>query len=196
MLRKSVYPLIEDLLLRAGSLLHAKGITPNQLTLAGFLLNLMTGWLYASGHLLGGTAVLVIAGLADMLDGALARASGQATKFGAFLDSTLDRYSDFFLFGGLALYFVRQGQYDLFLVTLGAMAGAFVTSYAKARAENLIEKCNAGFFERAERVILLGIGTLITPALPWVLWILLIGTNATAVQRILYTRKALLGKKP
>ena len=193
MLRKAIYPKVEGLLTQTARLLDRRGISPNQLTLAGLSLNFLAGWIYASGGLFLGAVVVLIAALGDLLDGPLARMSGRVTKFGAFLDSTVDRYSDFFLFGGLALYFAERGRSDWFLLTLGIIMGSFITSYAKARAENFIENCGVGIFERAERVILLALGTLIPFLLPLVCWILFLGTNATAIHRILHTRKTLTG---
>ena len=134
---------------------------------------------------------MLAAALGDLLDGPLARVGNRTSKFGAFLDSTVDRYSDFFLFGGLALCFARQGQTSELLLTLGIILGSFIISYAKARAENLIEDCSVGIFERAERVIVLAVGTIFWPLLPLTLWILLLGTHATALQRIVYTYKSL-----
>lgn len=190
MLRKTVYPKVEALLNRIAQDLDKRGFTPNQLTLAGLALNFLAGWIYASGHLFLGGLMVLVAALGDLLDGPLARTSGRVTKFGAFLDSTLDRYSDFFLLGGLALYYAGQDNGALLLV-LGIIPGAFVTSYAKARAENLIPACNVGVFERAERVIAIALGSLIWPLMPVALWVLFIGTNYTAVARILYTQKQL-----
>lgn len=191
MLRKIVYPKVEALLTRTAGLLHKRGFSPNQLTLTGLALNFLAGWVYASGHLFLGALVVLVAALGDLLDGPLARMSGRVTKFGGFLDSTVDRYSDFFLFGGLAIHFAEQGEMGWLVMTLGIIMGSFVTSYAKARAENLIPACNVGFLERAERVILLALATLIAPLFNLLFWILFVGTNATAIQRILFTQKAL-----
>ena len=118
-----------------------------------------------------------------------------ATSFGAFLDSTVDRYSNFFVFDGVALHFAKTDQYGWFFIVMGIIMGAFVTSYAKARAESLIKRCNIGLFERAERIISLAIGSLFAILLPAILWVLFIGTNATAIHRILYTRKSLLSSE-
>lgn len=194
MLRKAIYPKVEKLLNTVAGTLNKYGFTPNQLTLAGLALNFVAGWVYAMGFIFLGGFLLLVAGLGDVLDGPLARTSGKVTKFGAFLDSTVDRYSDFFLFGGLVLHFAQTAQGGFLLLTMGIIAGSFVTSYAKARAENLIEKCNVGVFERPERVLLLALGSLIPFLLPLVLWILFIGTNYTAVQRILFTQKQLAQK--
>ncbi len=191
MLRKAVYPSVEKLLNDIAGRLQTKGISPNQLTLSGLALNFLVGWIFASGHLFLGAMTMLLAALGDLLDGPLARISGKTSKFGAFLDSTVDRYSDFFIFGGMALYFANAAQAGWLVMTLGIMAGSSVTSYAKARAENMIPDCSVGVFERAERIIALALGTLISPLLPLSLWVLFIGTNVTAVQRILHTRKTL-----
>ncbi|MBI3307574.1 MAG: CDP-alcohol phosphatidyltransferase family protein [Candidatus Omnitrophica bacterium] len=195
MLRKTVYPKVENLLNQLAGELNRNGLSPNQLTLGGAAINFVTGWIYASGHLFWGGVFLLIAACGDLLDGPLARISGRTSKFGAFLDSTVDRYSDFFVLAGLALYAANGGHLDWFLLIMGIIAGSFVTSYAKARAENLIPNCGVGVFERAERVIILALGTLIFPIFPLTLWILCIGTNATAIHRILYTKKNLSEEK-
>lgn len=191
MLRKSVYPKIEATLNELASYLHKQGFTPNQLTIAGLAVNFVAGWIYASGHFFFGGFVVLIAALGDLLDGPLARTSGKVTKFGAFLDSTLDRYSDFFIFGGAALYYARADEGMFLTLCLGIIAGAFVTSYSKARAENLIESCSTGVFERAERIIIFVLGSFLGFLMPLALWVLFVGTNATAVQRILFTQQAL-----
>ncbi|OQA40539.1 MAG: CDP-diacylglycerol--inositol 3-phosphatidyltransferase [Candidatus Omnitrophica bacterium ADurb.Bin314] len=193
MLRKTVYPMIEGLVGKLVDQLNTLGITPNQLTLAGCAVNLLAGVIYAKGYLIFGGLVLLIAGLGDMLDGPLARKTGKASPFGAFLDSTVDRYSDFFIFGGLAVYFAREGEVFWFLTSLGILLGAMAVSYTKARAENFIKDCGVGFFGRAERIVLLAFGTLFFPVLKFVLLALLIGTHVTAIQRILHTKKALEG---
>ncbi len=191
MLRKALYPKIESLLNQTAGELHKKGFTPNQLTLAGLALNFVAGWIYSGGHLFWGGIFTLLAALGDMLDGPLARSTEKVTKFGAFLDSTVDRYSDFFIFGGLAIFYAHQSQNFLLLLCMGTIAGAFVTSYSKARAENLIPQCNVGIFERPERIIIFAAGSVFWPLMPLALSILFIGTNATAVHRILYTQQTL-----
>ncbi len=196
MLRKILYPKIEMLLNKIASFLHAKGITANQLTFAGLGLNVVVGLVYMAGLLPLGGILLLVAGLGDMLDGPVARVSGKASPSGAFLDSVVDRYSDFLVFGGLAAYFAVTGQIGSFLLVMGTIAGAFVTSYTKARAENFISACSVGVFERPERLILLSIGTCFTGLLGLVLWILCIGTHLTVIQRVLFTRKQLKNTAP
>ncbi len=191
MLRKAVYPKIEATINAAARFLDSKGLTPNQLTLGGLALNFITGLVFANGLFFLGGLLMLLAGIGDMLDGPLARVTGRASRFGAFLDSTVDRYSDFFLFSGIALFYAKSGLGGAFLLVMAILMGSFVTSYAKARAENLIPACGVGIFERTERILVLAVGTLITPLLPLALWVLAIGTNATAIHRIVYTRKFL-----
>lgn len=190
-LRETLYPKIEPAANRVVAFLASQQISPTQLTLAGAALSLLTGVIYAKGYLFLGGILLIVAGTADMLDGPLARSTGKTSSFGAFLDSTVDRYSDFFVFAGLATHFVRAGEIFWFLVVLGILLGSFAVSYAKARAENLIKNCGVGRFGRAERVLILIVGSLITPLLKFALLVLLVGAHATAVRRILHTKKAL-----
>jgi len=191
MLRENLYPKFEPLIKQAAGQLAKQGISPNQLTLAGVALSLLTGVIYAKGYLFLGGILLLLSGTGDLLDGPLARLTGKADSFGAFLDSTIDRYSDFFVFGGLALHFSRTGETFWFVVVLGIMLGAFAVSYAKARAENFIKDCGVGIFGRSERILLLALGTILSPLLWLALLVLLIGTHSTAVRRILHTKKIL-----
>jgi phosphatidylglycerophosphate synthase len=192
MLRKHLYPKIEPTLNKAVGFLAQKKITPNQLTLAGLAVTFLAGWAYSGGLFFLGALLLGIGSLGDILDGPLARLTGKASRFGAFLDSTVDRYADFFLFGGLAYFFAFEERWGSFFMVWGILLGAFVTSYAKARGENFIPSVSVGVFERPERLIGLGLGTLLPPLLPLCLGILLIGTQATALQRIFFVRKSLV----
>ena len=196
MLRGLTYSRIEPVLNKAARFLSEKKITPNQLTLSGLGVSLLAGWAYSGGLFLLGFLLLIAAGAGDLLDGPLARLTGKTSRFGAFLDSTVDRYSDFFLFGGVAYYFAAGESWGLFLTSLGVILGSFATSYAKARAESLIASCPVGIFERPERMLLLGVGSLIPLTLPWMLGILLVGTHATAIQRIVYVWKSLKESAP
>ena len=191
MLRRLVYPKVEPLLNQAAGFCSKKNLTPNQLTFAGLVLNLLAAWIYASGVIFVGGLMILIAALGDLLDGPLARLTGKSSQFGAFLDSTVDRYSDFFLFSGIAYYFANEGSWGWFLVTLGILLGAFLTSYTKARAENFLPNFSVGLLERAERIIILALGSILTPLFHFSLVILLIGTHATALQRIWSVKKSL-----
>lgn len=190
-LRETLYPKVAPIADAIVSFLKAQGITPNQLTLAGAALSLLTGVIYAKGYLFLGGIMLFVAGAADLLDGLLARTTGKTSTFGAFFDSVVDRYADFFVFAGLATYFVRNGEIFWFFVSLGVILGSVAVSYTKARAENFIKNCGVGTFGRAERVLILILASLITPLLKLALLVLLVGTHATAIQRILHTQKAL-----
>jgi len=165
--------------------MHRLGITPNALTLLGFLLNLLNAWLLARGYLaLGGVLILVFSAL-DAFDGTLARISNQATRFGAFLDSVLDRYSEAAIYFGLLVYFARHGRHEELYLTYAAIIGSQLVSYTRARAEGLDLSCQVGWFSRVERIIALSLGLIVGWIRP-VLWLLAILTNLTAAQRMLH----------
>ena len=150
MLRKHVYPYLESGLKKVAQFLDGKGISPNHVTLAGLALSLVSGVIYASGHFFWGGIFLLFACLGDMFDGPLARYSGKTSKFGALLDSTVDRYSDMFLFGGLAVHYARVNELSWVVVCLGIIGGSFVTSYVKARAENMVDDCTIGIGQQCK----------------------------------------------
>src|SRR3990167_6689548 len=160
MLRNLVYSRVEPILNRSAQFCSERKLSPNQLTLAGLAVNFLAGWAYSGGLFFLGGMLVLAAAMGDLLDGPLARLTGKTSKFGAFLDSTVDRYSDFFIFGGLTLHFAKTNEPLMLILTLGILLGSFVTSYAKARAENLIPECHVGVFERAERGITIALGTL------------------------------------
>jgi len=136
--------------------LAAAGVSPNHLTLSGFVLSLAAGAATAYGLLVPGAVLLILGGVCDMLDGAVARRHGHATRFGAFLDSTVDRAAELVFFAGLAVYFHRVVPSSLYLaLTLLALGGSFLISYARARAEGLGLSCQVGLLERPERLVLL-----------------------------------------
>lgn len=170
------------------SALGRSPLTPNQVTVVGLALTFLAATLVAIGHLRWGGAVLILAGLCDILDGALARSTNAAYPYGAFLDSTLDRYSEGAVYLGLAAYFVTIDpplQEWLVLATLAALAGSFLVSYVRARAQSLGFACKTGLFQRPERVVVTVIGLLIGgPVLYGVVFLLAIVTNITALQRI------------
>ena len=164
--------------------LELTGISPNALTVIGFLLTLVVAVILATGNLLLGGLLLIVAALFDTLDGALARHSNQVSVFGAFLDSTMDRYSEAITLIALIYYYASQPDGALPVVLLAfTMAGSFMVSYARARAEAINVECKEGFFQRTERIVVLIVGLLTGWMMP-VLWILAIFTNLTALQRI------------
>lgn len=165
--------------------LETTGISPNALTLIGFVLTVGVSGTLALGYLPAGGLLLILAALFDTLDGALARHTGQVTVFGAFLDSTLDRYSEAVTLIGLVVYYAGQPASTLPVVLLACtLAGSLMVSYTRARAEAVGVECKEGFFQRTERIVVLIAGLLTGWLLP-LLWVLAIFTNVTAVQRIL-----------
>jgi CDP-diacylglycerol--glycerol-3-phosphate 3-phosphatidyltransferase len=170
------------------SALGRSPLTPNQVTVVGVALTFVAAGLIAFGYLRWAGLVLILAGTCDILDGALARSTNAAYPYGAFLDSTLDRYAEGAVYLGLAAYFVTIAppmQEWLILATLAALAGSFLVSYVRARAQSLGFTCKSGLFQRPERVVATVIGLL---AGGWVLYgivfLLAIVTNITALQRI------------
>lgn len=159
------------------------GISPDVLSVLGLLLNLVVAYTIASGHLLLGGFLVLFSGAFDLLDGALARATGRVSRFGALLDSTLDRYSEAILLFGL--WFLYMGQLQESVLIYATLVGSFMVSYVRARAEGLNIECKVGITGRAERVIILALGLILGQVLV-VLWILAIVTNLTALQRILH----------
>ena len=175
----------------AEALISALGrspVTPNQVTVVGLALTFLAAGLVAFGHLRWAGLVLIFAGTCDILDGALARSTKAAYQYGAFLDSTLDRYAEGAVYLGLAAYFLSIDgplQRWLVLATLAALAGSFLVSYVRARAQSLGFTCKTGLFQRPERVVVTVIGLLIGgPVLFGVVFLLAIVTNLTALQRI------------
>ena len=164
-------------------------VSPNLLTVAGFLITICAALIIPYNLRLGGLFML-FGGVLDMLDGIVARTSGRVTKFGAFLDSVLDRYSDAFLFLSISYYLAADGNHAGSFLSLGTLVGAFLISYARARAEGLGESCHTGIMERPERIILLIFATLTGWLVP-VLWIMLVLTHITVVQRIYHVWKAM-----
>lgn len=176
---------------RAEALMSAIGripITPNQVTVIGVALTLFAAVLVALGYLRWAGVVLVVAGTFDILDGALARSSGRAYPYGAFLDSTLDRYSEGAIYIGLAAYFASTPgplQRWLLLATVAALAGSFLVSYVRARAQSLGFTCESGIFARPERVVVTVVGLIFGGVVLYgVVFLLAILTNLTALQRI------------
>ncbi len=161
------------------------GVTPNQLTLLGFLLAVGTGALLATGHLLVGGILMLVAGVFDMLDGALARASGQATQFGAVLDSVLDRVSEGVVLLGLLIFYSPLAHRQEIILVFLAFVGSVLVSYIKARAEGMGMKCDVGLLTRPERVIILAVGLLAGQVLA-ALYIVTILSFFTAGQRFFH----------
>lgn len=177
-----------------GRALGRLGVTPDWISATGLVLSACAGLLYGSGSLFWGAWVLALAGVCDTLDGQVARQYGTGSRFGAFLDSTLDRYGEVAVFAGLAWHF--SDGIGLILVVM-ALSGSLMVSYTRARAEGLGMECSSGWMQRPERIVLLVIGSLagalqaVGPALmKLTLLILAVLTHFTALQRILHVRTA------
>jgi CDP-diacylglycerol---glycerol-3-phosphate 3-phosphatidyltransferase len=130
--------------------------------------------------------VIIGAGIFDMVDGRVARATGQVTQFGGFFDSVIDRYSDVALYFGLLVYYARAGRFFYVVLTALVMTTSVMVSYTRARAESLIGQCKVGFMERPERIVLVILGALFNRMAP-VLWVIAVLGNVTVIHRILYT---------
>src|SRR5947208_2512458 len=174
-------------------------INPNILTVIGVAINVGSGMLFGYGYFFWAGIVLIVANLFDMLDGQVARLSGRVTSFGGFLDSSLDRLSDMVVFVGLMVFYARDTKFhstlNVFLAGAGLM-GSVMVSYASARAESLIPKCDVGFLRRPERVVLFIIGALSSVPgsnnffayrMPAVLWVLAVGSYLTLAHRMYHT---------
>ncbi len=170
-------------------ILSKSGITPNALTLISLALNIVTAYVIATGHFLLGGVLVLVSGSFDLLDGALARFTKQTTKFGAILDSTVDRISEAALLCGLLIWYVPQEDASLKIVLIFVvLIGSFLVSYIRARAEGLGWQCQVGLFTRAERVIVLAIGLLINQIFI-ALCVLVVFVFITVVQRLVYLWK-------
>ncbi|MCS6885280.1 MAG: CDP-alcohol phosphatidyltransferase family protein [Acidobacteriota bacterium] len=173
---------------------------PNHLTLVGLLINIAAAFLFGYGHFFIGGLVLLFANIFDMLDGRVARLTGRVTKFGAFFDSVMDRYSDIIVLVGITIYYARdtKDHSTLYVALTGiAIVGSVLVSYTRARAESLISGCKVGFLERPERVVLLVIGSL-TEIGPYhlflhkmkaVIWVLAVLSHWTVIHRVYHTWK-------
>jgi CDP-diacylglycerol--glycerol-3-phosphate 3-phosphatidyltransferase len=167
-------------------LLRLFGLTPNMLTMIGLAVTAASAALIASGQLAAGGAVLLLAAVFDVLDGAVARVTGKVYRYGAFLDSTTDRYAEGFTYIALLYYYVAGGHRTIEpVLVIAALNGSLLVSYVRARAQSLGFVCDGGLLARPERVVLTVIGLLVADKLLLpVLWVLALLTNLTAVQRI------------
>jgi CDP-diacylglycerol--glycerol-3-phosphate 3-phosphatidyltransferase len=175
------------------------GVTPNALTAAGVLLCALASVLVYFEYrneivfFWAGATVFVLGSILDILDGALARAGGKTTPFGAFVDSTTDRISEAFMLGAIALVLTRDGSELGVGLTVAAIAGSFLVSYARARAEALGLRGDVGIGSRAERVVVITAGLVLAPwgVLPWAIGVLAVTAWFTVLQRILHVRRQL-----
>ena len=166
------------------------GVNPNSLTLAGIIITFFAAVaFFAKSPRLGGFLVL-LGGLCDAMDGSLARDAGKATRFGALLDSSVDRYAEFVMLFGIGGYFLMVTDYVSAAVTFLALCGSFMVSYTRARAESLGFAAKVGIMQRPERIVFLGAGALIHPiALQIAIWMVAVFANFTALQRLRFAFK-------
>src|SRR4051812_30772801 len=197
------------------TIVRTRVITPYILTLTGLLINIYCAWLYGTGHFVAGGWVLVLANVFDMLDGRVARLQRSVTRFGAFFDSVIDRYSDLIVFVGIMVFYARDTSMHstLYVALTGVvLIGSVMVSYSRARAEGLDIACKVGFLERPERVVLLIIGSLteVSPTtytavagvvplaaelmfykMRAVLWVMAVLSHWTVIHRVYHTRDEL-----
>ncbi len=195
--------------------LGRRNANPNWLTTLGFLLSIFCAWEIAAGKLVTGGFLVLISGLFDTIDGAVARKTGRVTRFGAVYDSTMDRYSEVTVFFGLGFYLIGNHFYLTSVAAVFAVGGSIMVSYIRARAETLGFKANVGLARRQERVVILGVGLILNAldpffdrvydgmieqafgkgfihpplALAATVFLLAILTNLTAIQRLFYVYK-------
>jgi len=199
-----------------GTLFARLGVHPNILSISGLILSIVAGVVYSTGNFLVGGCVAILAGTCDVLDGLLARKTGKASRFGAFFDSTLDRFGEVVMFAGLAWYFAGgdsplpmlspsgagEGSPWAVVFIILAIAGAFMVSYTRARAEGLGVECKVGMMQRPERFTLLILGSLLG-GLPVMgrfimeltLFLLALTANITAIYRMVHVRNQLRGEE-
>ena len=176
-------------------------LSPNALTLIGLAISIISAAAFSRGELIAGGALILVSGVFDTLDGAVARANGRMTSFGGFLDSVCDRYADAIVFIGI-MYGALDGNIPtpalpgipLWLWCVMALIGSLLVSYTRARAEGAgVEKMNVGIAERPERMLLLAVGAF-SGLIVWAIAAIVILTHITIIQRILYAKKKLDGK--
>jgi CDP-diacylglycerol--glycerol-3-phosphate 3-phosphatidyltransferase len=165
-------------------------IHPNILTFAGVIINVLAAWALGLGRFILAGVLMVVANIFNFIDGKVAKELQLESRFGAFWDSVMDRFSDITLFIGLIYLYSQLYRTDYVIITALAMMFSVMTSYTRARAESLIEKCKVGFMERPERIVLFMIGAF-TNRMAAVLWVILVLSIVTVVDRIYYTWRAL-----
>jgi len=161
-------------------------VNPNVLTFLGLVINVVAAVFLAFGRFRVAGCIIIFAGLFDMVDGRVARETNRVTRFGAFFDSVLDRYSDLALLIGLLVYYGTINRPFYVVLTAIVMMASVLISYTRTRAENIIPTCKVGFLERPERIVLIIIGALFDKMAP-VLWVIAVLGNITVVHRMIFT---------
>jgi CDP-diacylglycerol--glycerol-3-phosphate 3-phosphatidyltransferase len=191
---KDLKPTVLAILRPLTTALIRSGIHPNALTMIGLAISVAAGWIYGVGALGWAATVLLLAGLFDMLDGAVAREGQRMSRFGAFLDSNVDRYAEIVVFVGIVWRF--RGDEVTQVAALLAITGSLMVSYTKARAEGLGQEVSGGLLQRPERIVLLALGTWFgVGGLKVVLWILAVLTNLTSIQRMMLVAESMAAEE-
>jgi CDP-diacylglycerol--glycerol-3-phosphate 3-phosphatidyltransferase len=172
-------------------------IHPHVVTFAGLGFSILSALSFVQGKFFSAGVMIILAGICDVMDGRLARETNKLSKFGALFDSSIDRYSEVLIFLGLSAYFLMRGSYMVLVIIL-AIAGSFMVSYTRARAEGLGIECKVGLMQRQERITFLAAGAILG-SLPGTknfflilsLWIIAILANITVIQRIIYIKRKL-----
>jgi CDP-diacylglycerol--glycerol-3-phosphate 3-phosphatidyltransferase len=183
------------LLVPMATLLGKLGLTPNMLTLLGLATMLGVAAVLAMGNTRLGGVLFLLSGLFDALDGTLARVTHRKTRFGAFLDSTCDRYADAAILAGVMVPFLRAGQHTEVILAFVSIIGSVMVSYTRARAEGIGLECKVGLLTRLERFLIIAAALILDQVTP-VLWLLAILTNLTALQRIVHVWRVTRGNDP
>jgi len=166
-----------------GSWLRRTGLTPDHLTVVGLVIGVAAAIAIGAGYLFLGLILVILAALPDLLDGALAKASGASSQRGAFLDSTVDRITDALLMGGIAWYLASEESAHMAILPFAVASVSSVISYQRAKAESLGLNAKGGLMERAERIVLICVGLAFSFLLVPILWVMLVLTSITAIQR-------------
>lgn len=170
--------------------LSQRGFSPTFFTIAGLIVTVFGAAAIMAGYVRPAGILILLGGLCDTLDGLIARTTGQASRFGALLDSSVDRYSEFITYLGLAAHFIGLEDYATLTCVLLALCGSFMVSYIRARAESLGFETKIGLLQRPERIVLIGLGALVhVTALQIVVWTIAVFANFTALQRIRWVAK-------
>ncbi len=160
-------------------------VHPNHFTVLGLIVSFVGAIFYAYHNIFWGGVFILLGGICDIIDGKVARKAGLSSKFGALLDSSLDRYAEVFMFLGVAIYFVEKHHPFTSIMVFLALGGSMMVSYVRARAEGLGYECKVGIMQRPERIVYIGISSLIHPyLLELVVWMIAILANFTAIQRM------------
>jgi len=165
-------------------------IHPNVLTLVGVIINFAAAWQFAMGRFVTAGFIMLVANIFDFIDGKVAVAAHLSSRFGGFWDSVMDRFSDLSLFIGVIYLYAQLGRTDYVMIAAFAMMFSVMTSYTRARAESIIDKCKVGFMERPERIVLVMIGAF-TNRMAAILWVILVLSVVTVLDRIYFTWRAL-----